>query len=124
MIRDLLDHLEWYVGLDAKMAAVIAFLDRGTVYEQGPGTYDHGSLHYRVVEYNTDEGGEEAVAGSAELQIILEGEELFSLRRGGAVSLVTTNTEGMFLLLTGGDVYRHKQSTGDCRATRKVIFSL
>ncbi len=124
MIRDLLDHLEWYVGFDTKMAAIIAFLDRGIVYEQGPGTYAHGSLRYRVIEYNTDEGGEEAVADSAELQIILEGEELFSLRRGGEVSLVTANTEGMFLLLTGGEVYRHKQSTGDRRPTRKVVFSL
>ncbi len=55
---------------------------------------------------------------------LLEGEELFSLRRGEEVALVTTNTVSMFLYLKGGEVYRHKQSTDGSRYVKKVIFFL
>ncbi|HPY12254.1 MAG TPA: hypothetical protein PLH14_06975 [Sphaerochaeta sp.] len=124
MIRDVLDHLEWYVGLDAKMGALVDFLDRGAVYEQAVGSYTDGILRYRIEEYTTDETGEETTAEGSELQILLEGEELFSLRRGEEVALVTTNTVSMFLYLKGGEVYRHKQSTDGSRYVKKVIFFL
>ncbi len=124
MIRDLLDHLEWYMGLDEKMGALIDFLDRGVVYEQEAGSHVDGVLRYAIVGYTTDETGAEAVAESNELQILLEGEELFSVRRGAEVALVTTNTVSMFLFLKGGDVYRYKQSTDGPRYVKKVIFFL
>ena len=124
MIRDVLDHLEWYVGLDAKMGALVDFLDRGIVYEQEVGVHSDGALRYRIDAYTTDEAGEEGRAESSELQILLEGEELFSLRRGEEVALVTTNTVSMFLYLKGGEVYRHKQSTDGPRFARKVTFFL
>ncbi len=124
MIRDLLDHLEWYVGLDPKMGALIDFLDRGVVYTQAAGFHTDGVLRYRLMEYTTDEAGEEAVAEGPQIQIILEGEELFSLRRGEEVVLVTGATVSMFLFLKGGEVYRHKQSRDGAQLVKKVIFFL
>ena len=124
MIRDLLDHLEWYVGLDPKMGSLIDFLDRGEVYEQKAGSYESGALRYQIIEYTSDERGVETTAEGPQIQIILEGEELFSIRDSGEAVLVSTNTEGMFIHLAGGEHVRLQMGSAGPRAVKKVIFFL
>lgn len=124
MIRDLLDHLEWYVGLDPRMGALIDVLDRGEVYESAAGSCESGPLRYQIIEYHTDERGVEATAEGPQVQIVLEGEELFSLSRDDEAALVGTSTEGMFIYLFGGERFRHQQSRADDRRVKKVIFFL
>ncbi len=124
MVQDLLDHLGWYRGLSEKMDLLIDFLDRGEVYEMTAGSYEHEHLRYQIIEYVTDESAVSELTSEATLQIILEGEEIFSIKDGDRASVVSIATVGMFIYLRGGMRFSHRQHHSGEQRVKKVIFFL
>ncbi len=124
MVIDLLDNLEWYQGLHPQMERLIILLDRGTIHEQGPGSYQVDGLSYEVRFYTSSEEPVAYSTDTTELQILLEGSELYSILRQEETRLVTTATEGLFLLLQPDTTYRIRAAESGSEAIKKVIFTL
>jgi beta-galactosidase beta subunit len=124
MVIDLLDHLEWYVSLHPRMQALIELLDRGEVYEQAEGTYEHRGIDYQILYQQSSERGHDDRAKGTEVHVLLEGEEIFSIHDEWATRLVTTFTEGQFVLLSEGERYRSNQTVSTSRQNKRGIFTL
>lgn len=124
MVLDGLDFLEWYRSLHPDMQQVIDILDRGEVYEQEKGTYQVEKVDYQIQTYTTNELGTLVEAAQDQLQVVLEGEELFSLQSNESPELVSTLTTGMFVFTRRGEVYRRRQSVSGVKAVKKVVFNL
>lgn len=124
MIIDLLDNLEWYRSLHPMLEPLISFLDQGVVYEQAPGRYQEGGFSYEIQSYFSAEEPTALKSAALQLQILLEGSELYSIQREGETRLVTTVTEGLFLVLQPGTTYRTSAAESGSTAIKKVIFTL
>ncbi|NCC64273.1 MAG: hypothetical protein EOM15_06425 [Spirochaetia bacterium] len=124
MVFDVLDCLEWYRTVHPRMQQAIDILDRSSVYDQSKGTYTVDGLTYRIETYLTDAAGILLQAGEDEVQVVLEGEELFSLQLDARPELVFLLTTGMFVFVRKDEVYRCRQDIAEAKAVKKVVFSL
>ncbi len=124
MLFDVLDNLEWYRALHPQMQGIIDIMDRSLPYDDLPGTYTVQGITYKVMTYTTSEHAVLQTAEEAQLHIILEGEELFSLQQEGKVCVVSQITTGMFVLVRAGETYSHQQNRNSAVAVKKVVFTL
>lgn len=124
MVLDVLDCLEWYRSLHPQMQQVIDILDRSEVYDQTKGTYVVEELVYSIETYLTSAEGVVRKAKQDQLQVILEGEELFSLQVEDKPEMVFPLTTGMFVFVRSEEVYRHRQELNGIKAVKKVVFTL
>jgi hypothetical protein len=124
MILDLLDHLEWYRGIHPSMQQIIDLLDRGEVYEQEPGSYSEGGIAWQITEVFSGAIAVAEQASCAQLQIILEGEELFCITGSHGVKSAGKLTTGLFVYLRAGETFSHLQAWDTQHLIKKVIFYL
>lgn len=124
MLFDILENLEWYVGLYPSLEKVIGIMDRSFPYQDEPGSYQVDGISYEVLSYPG--GGDSTIqrAEYTQLHCILEGEELLSLEEDGLPSVVIMATEGRFVILRKGEFYKNSMQMANDRNVKKVIFAL
>ena len=124
MLFDILENLEWYVGLYPSLERVIGIMDRSLPYRDEPGSYQVDGVSYEVLSYP---GGSDSMvkrANHTQLHCVLEGEELLSLEENGLPSVVIMATEGRFVILREGESYKNSMQMANDRDVKKVIFTL
>ncbi len=124
MLFDILENLEWYVGLYPSLERVIGIMDRSLPYRDEPGSYQVDGVSYEVLSYP---GGSDSMvkrANHTQLHCVLEGEELLSLEENGLPSVVIMATEGRFVILREGESYKNSMQMANDRNVKKVIFTL
>lgn len=124
MLFDILENLEWYLGLYPSLKRVIGIMDRSLPYNEEPGTYQVDGISYEVLSYP---GGSDSMvkrADHTQLHCILEGEELLSLEENDLPSVVIMASEGRFIILREGESYKSSMQMANDRDVKKVIFSL
>ena len=124
MLFDILENLEWYVGLYPSLERVIGIMDRSLPYRDEPGSYQVDGVSYEVLSYP---GGRDSMvkrANHTQLHCVLEGEELLSLEENGLPSVVIMATEGRFVILREGESYKNSMQMANDRNVKKVIFTL
>lgn len=124
MLFDILENLEWYVGLYPSLQRVIGIMDRSLPYQDDVGLHEVDGITYEVLTSHGDSKGKLVQAKKTHVFCILEGEELFSLIEDGEPSVVLMATEGRFVILREGQTYKSSPQMANDRNTKKVLFTL
>ncbi len=124
MLFDILENLEWYVGLYPSLERVIGIMDRSLPYQDEVGVHKVDGISYEVLSYP---GGSDSMirrADHTQMHCILEGEELLSLEENETPRVVIMATEGRFVILREGESYKSSMQMANDRNVKKVIFTL
>jgi beta-galactosidase beta subunit len=124
MLFDILENLEWYVGLYPSLKRVIGIMDRSLPYQDEPGVHTVDGISYEVQSYLTGSDSMIRQSELCQMHCILEGEELLSLEENESPSVVIMATEGRFVILHEGESYKNSMQMANDGVVKKVIFNL
>ncbi|MBI9094453.1 MAG: hypothetical protein JEY71_06200 [Sphaerochaeta sp.] len=124
MLFDILENLEWYVGLYPSLKRVIGIMDRSLPYQDEVGAHQVDGISYEVLCYPTGSDSTIRQSEQSQMHCILEGEELLSLEENESPSVVIMATEGRFVILREGESYKNSMQMANDGVVKKVIFYL
>jgi len=124
MLFDILENLEWYVGLYPSLKRVIGIMDRSLPYQDEPGMHQVDGISYEVQSYPAGTDSTIMRSEQSQMHCILEGEELLSLEENEAPSVVIMATEGRFVILRESESYKNSMQMANDTLVKKVIFFL